>query len=309
MITPGVYLPRRAVTRRVETYIPHRGGPTWQRVATAVRDLVLRADPLVPYSAAELMSVVGRLAMFCDGHGIADAQAWLEPTTIDWFLDVGCASLSTHTRSTYRARLRRLVEAVRGVDGAKPIPLSASPTDRPYTAHDQAGLWSWANGQPTEALRTGCRLLLALGLGCGLSTDEVIDLRAGEVRIAGNGAVVVEIAGRRSRLVICQARWEQVLSEHAQAAGSRFLFRPNAVRAKNVVSNFLARAHRGLATPPVKISRLRDTWMVEHLAAGTPLSVLVAAAGLDGLSSLDRLLPYLPAVGAERAERLLRDRA
>jgi hypothetical protein len=307
MIASGVYLPRRAVGRRVETFVPHDAGPAWTRVAPAVRALVLQADPLVPYDAAELLSVLARLAMFCDGHGVTDTRAWLTPTTIDWFLDLGCTGLSSHTRSTYRARLRRLSEAIRGTDEAKPIPLSASESGWPYTPGEQAGLWSWARAQPTDTLRTGCALLLALGLGCGLSADEVIDLRAGSVRVIGNGAVVVEVTGRRARLVVCRQRWEQVLTEHVQAAGSGFLFRPNAVRAKNLVSNFLARAHRGPTTPPVKLGRLRNTWIVEHLAAGTPLPVLVAAAGLDGLSSLDRLLPHLPVVGAERAERHLRD--
>ena len=295
------------MSRRIETYVPQNAGPAWHRVAPNVQQLVLKADPLVPYSAAELMSVLARLAMFCDGQGLNDAETWLEPATIEWFLDVGCAGLSTHTRSTYRARLRRLVDAIRGTDGAKPIPLSASDAARPYTASQQAALWAWATGQPTGALRTGCRLLLALGLGCGLSADEVIDLHTGSVRLAGNGAVVVEIAGRRRRLVVCRSRWERVLAEDVQTAGGGYLFRPNSVRAKNLVSNFLGRAHRSPSSPAVKLARLRDTWIVEHLAAGTPLPVLVAAAGLDGLSSLDRLLPHLPTVGAERAERHLRD--
>lgn len=295
--------------RRIATYVPRDAPPAWSRVANDVRSLVSRAGTNLSYDAAELMSVLARLAIFCDGHGVINSAVWLEPATVDWFLDLGCAGLSAHTRSTYRARLRRLAEAIHGIDGAKPIVLSASDTSRPYTTGDQAHLWSWATGQPTDALRVGCRLLLALGLGCGLSADEIIDLRVGHVRVAGNGAVVVEISGRRARLIVCQGRWEQVLAGHATAADSGYLFRPNAVRAKNLVSNFLARTHRSPTAPPVKISRLRDTWIIEHLAAGTPLPVLVTAAGLDGLSSLDRLLPHLPVVGAERAERHLRDLA
>ncbi|PFG48262.1 hypothetical protein ATK36_3341 [Amycolatopsis sulphurea] len=297
------------MARRVDTFVPRDAGPAWSRVAPAVRALVVQADPMVPYDAAELMSVLARLAVFCDGHGITGSAGWLEPATVDWFLDVGCAHLSSHTRSTYRARLRRLAEAVRGVDGAKPIVLSASDASRPYTVGEQAALWSWATGQPTEALRCGCRVLLALGLGCGLSADEVIAVRAGSIRVAGNGAVLVETTGRRARLVVCRRRWETGLAGHADAAGSGFVFRPNAVRAKNLVSNFLARAHRGATVPPVKVARLRDTWIVEHLASGTPLPVLAAAAGLDGLSSLDRLLPHLPGISAQRAERHLRELA
>ncbi|RKT51873.1 hypothetical protein [Saccharothrix australiensis] len=289
--------------RRIATYVPRNAPPAWDRVAGEVRALVSRAGPGLPYDAAELMSVTARLAMFCDGHGITDPTSWLEPTTVDWFLDLGCVGLSRHTRSTYRARLRRLSEAVCGVDGGKPVPLSASDTSRPYTAGELAALWSWARGQPTAALRDGCQQLLVLGLGCGLSADEVIDLHAGCVREVGNGAVVVEITGRRSRTVICRDRWETVLADQSRRSHPGFLFRPHAVRAKNLVSNFLARTHRGPTTPQVRVSRLRDTWLAEHLAAGTPLTVLVAIAGLDGLSSLDRLLPHLPAVDARRAER------
>ncbi|MCE7005053.1 hypothetical protein LWC34_19795 [Kibdelosporangium philippinense] len=293
--------------RRIATYVPRDAPPAWDRVAAGVRSLVSQASPGVPYETAELMSVLARLAMFCDGHGITSAAEWLEPTTIDWFLDLGCTAVSSHTRATYRAKLRRLTEAIHGVDGAKPIALSATDTSRPYTTRELAGLWSWARGQPTSALRAGCTQLLALSLGCGLAADEVIALRAGCVRTVSNGVVVVEVIGRRARLVVCRQRWEAVLAELASAAGSGFFFRPNAIRAKNLVSNFLARAHRGPTTPPVKLSRLRDTWIVEHLTAGTPLPVLVAAAGLDGLSSLDRLLPHLPSVGADRAEKHLRD--
>ena len=89
------------MSRRIETYVPHNASPAWDRVAPDVRRLVLKADALVPYSAAELMSVLARLGMFCDRNGITTAEDWLEPTTIEWFLDVGCAGLSTHTRSTY----------------------------------------------------------------------------------------------------------------------------------------------------------------------------------------------------------------
>ncbi|MFD9891551.1 hypothetical protein ACFWY9_19620 [Amycolatopsis sp. NPDC059027] len=295
--------------RRIATFVPRDTPPAWDRVCDRVRALVSQAGPGLPYDAAELMSVVARLAMFCDGHGIIDARTWLDASTIDWFLDLGCSGLSSHTRATYRARLRRLSDAVHGVDGAIPIPLSASDTARPYTSGEQASLWSWARSQPTDGLRTACILLLTLGLGCGLSTEEVIALRAGQVRVVGNGAVVIEILGRRARLVVCCQRWEQALAGQLADVESEFLFRPKTVRAKNLVSNLLGRAHRSPTTPPVKVARMRDTWLAEHLAAGTPLPVLVAAAGLDGLSSLDRLLPHLPQVGAQRAERHLRERA
>lgn len=304
MINSGVYLPRVVVEQRIASYMPRDAPPAWSHVGDEVRALVAKADPLVPYDAAELLSVLSRLALFCHGQG-QPSRAWLEPSTIDWFLDVGCRHLSSGTRATYRSRLRRLREAIHGGE-APPIPLSASTAHQPYTAGEQAALWSFASNQPTDRLRRGARTLLALGLGVGLPSEEIIPLLAGQVRVISNGAVVVEVHGRRPRLVVCRHRWEPVLAELADTAGSEHLFLPGAVRGKNLITNFLGRAHRSPATPEIKISRLRDTWLVEHLTVGTPLTVIVAAAGLDGLGALDRLLPYLPVSSPEAAERQLR---
>jgi len=46
--------------------------------------------------------------------------------------------------------------------------------------------------------------------------------------------------------------------------------------------------------PPSKfnIERLRVTWLTRHVEAGTPLTVLMAAAGLATAGSLERCLAY-----------------
>ncbi|MFF2407594.1 hypothetical protein [Streptomyces sp. NPDC058092] len=51
----------------------------------------------------------------------------------------------------------------------------------------------------------------------------------------------------------------------------------------------------------------RATWLVERMNIPIPLPVLLAAAGLDSLHALSRLLPYLKGTGAEQAYTILRE--
>lgn len=170
---------------------------------------------------------------------------------------------------------------------------------------------SWATGQPTAELRHGCRTLLALGLGCGLDSPEIVPLRSHDIRTASTGASAVAVRGRRERLVVCRRPWEAVLTQAAEQAtttgGASWLFRPHAhARAKNTVTNFLARTVKDPTCPPMVQGRARVTWLVGLVDEDLPLSVILAASGVETLHSLSRLLPYLQPVPAPRAADLLR---
>lgn len=81
--------------------------------------------------------------------------------------------------------------------------MSASDAVRPYTKAEQQALWYWAHNQPTDLREAVCKVLLRLGLGCGLESTEICQVRAHDVHVAGNGAVVVHVRGPRERLVQC----------------------------------------------------------------------------------------------------------
>lgn len=67
----------------IESVQPFHGGDQAHTAPLAVLQwLVAKADPLVPYQASELLSVLARLALFCHGQG-QPSRAWLEPATID----------------------------------------------------------------------------------------------------------------------------------------------------------------------------------------------------------------------------------
>jgi hypothetical protein len=257
----------------------------------------------------------------------------LSRESIERFITVGCSGVGRATRANYRSKLLRLRECLLGGDcrTGTPDKLAGAPASRPYTGAEQAALWAWANGQPTADLRHGLKTLLALGLGCGLESREIIPLRATDVRtgptapgsfngganadapVGAADQVMVAVRGRRARLVVCRHAWERVLgdqAEHALRIGGEpggYLFRANAaVRGGNIVTNFLARAHAAPGVPPLKTARLRATWLVGLIEAGVPLTVIVSAAGLDTLHSLTRLLPFVHAADPGQAASLVR---
>lgn len=272
--------------------------------------------PDLPYQARELLSALTQLALFCDGEGMPiNAEVWLSREVIERFIAVGCPQLGEGSRGNYRSRLLRLREVMIGGDCStgKPATCSGSSASRPYNKTDLADLWGWAGGQPTEELRWGCRTLMALGAGVGLDSPEIIPLLTHNVRRPSTqgGPVVVATRGNRERLIVCRRPWEGVLAAAADRLDvpgcASYLFRPTCFsRGTNIVTNFLSRTRRSQGVPRLVMCRLRSTWLVDLFDARLPITVIVAAAGVDTLHGLSRILPFLSGVPVEEAASLLR---
>jgi hypothetical protein len=310
--SPGVLHWRWMVSQHIDSYIPRGGGPAWWRVAGEVRRIVQLAEPATCYTATELLGPLARLAMFADAEGrTPDAATWLSPEMIERFIAVGCPKASQATCANYRARLRRLRTALLGPDVATGAPprLSGAVVSTPYTQAELGMLWSWAYSRPTQAQRHGCKTLLALGRGCGLDSAEAQLVRRQDVQLTGNnGPVQVAVSGPRARGVVCRRSWEPVLRELVAGGGEGWLFRPGARRTKNAVTNFLDRTAPDHGVPRLVMARLRASWLVELLETEVPISVVVAAAGVDSLHALSRLMPHVTPADPVHAVEALRGR-
>lgn len=297
--------------RRIARYRPTYAPPAWERVKDEVRATITRAAPLTTHRARDLLTALTRIAVFADQQGHpADARRWLDPAMIEHFIAVGCPEVKEAARANYRACLTAIRLAVHGPDlpGGKPVALSGSDPSAPYSRAEKAGLWAWAGGQPTQELRRGLRLLLALGLGCGLDTTEVIPLRGPDVRALDDGAQVLSVRGSRARLIICSRPYERTLAEASEHVQTGSLFRPGCrTRGPNTVTDLVYRATRDPRVPRLVMGRCRATWLVERMNVPIPLTVLLAAAGLDSLHALSRLVPHLKTVGAAQAATTLRE--
>lgn len=271
----------------------------WGRVERLVRGWVEEVGPPTVRRAKTLMNAGAQLALWADARGQPlDAQTLLHPTTIDRFFAEGCAHLTPGTRTNYRSMLRLLGREVIGPTLFPPPTLVVPrPNPRlPYTAAEVNGLVAWAAGLATEAMRSGMTILLALGLGAGLTAEEIRRLVGTDVTV-DDGGVLVSVIGDRARQVPVLRRWERAVAA-AAAAGTSPVFNSGRDRIrKHDTSNFVERCSDGHMT--VSLQRLRTTWIVGQVQAGTPLVALAAAAGVN-LAQLARYLPLVPV--AEPAE-------
>lgn len=100
--------------------------------------------------------------------------------------------------------------------------------------------------------------------------------------------------------------WEELLAEALDGTASdelAFCSGRTGVH-RNFVTNFVAKTS-GVGLKP-QLQRLRATWIVHHLAAGTPAVPFMQAAGVQSLEALTRYLRFVPDVDLAEARRKLR---
>jgi hypothetical protein len=299
----------------IERYRPRLPAPVWERIGPDCRRAVAQAKPSTPKEARDWLGALAYAAAHAYGCGQpTKAEHLLAPEAIEWYIATGAQHLPDASRGNRRGRLNKLRRALLGPDliTGDPAAYSGSDPSRPYSRTEQSALYAAARAQPTDELRYGNLLLLALGLGCGLDSPEIIPLRTHNVRTAANGAVAVAIRGSRARLVLCRNAWAPVLAEAAAWASrseqARYLFRPHShARGTNTVTNFLARTKKSPGTPALVVGRARATWLVDAIEARMHLPTLMAAAGLTTLRSVDRVLPYVRNLTPEQAAAALKE--
>lgn len=210
---------------------------------------------------------------------------------IERFVTAASETYAKGVLGNVRTRLFRLAERIADPkDRRRPIkPLPAADPATPYSEAEEASLRSWAWTQSGERSISAMNLL-ALGLGAGLSTSEITNLRIADVTQAEH--TTLAIGGSRPRLVTMLDAWADEL-QGLDGEPSRFVFRhARKSTGKNVVSHFVSRA-AGKVTPQPQ--RLRATWIVRHLELGTNVVALMAAAGVDSLEAFTRYVQFVSA--------------
>ena len=275
-------------------YAPQIPAEQWAAIGPFVHDVVLRTAPATPYSEKQLYPAATRLALYAWGTaGLPlEDDVVFDPSVINRYTQAEAAHRSRAGVSTIRARLRRMSEVLLGDDAKGRFhALGKADASRPYSVDEQASLRSWASSQRAPSRRSSAEALLALGLGAGLTGQEIIALRLESICVDDTG-VVIRVAGGEPRDVPLLSHWEEYLDGRLREAGrTGWAFRDGQRGGNvNLITDFASRAPR----PSVQLQarRMRATWLVEHLGRGTPLGSLMLAAGLQSAEALDRFLPY-----------------
>ncbi|TFB91463.1 site-specific integrase [Cryobacterium sp. HLT2-28] len=291
-------------------YEPNLNLAVWNEVKRFVLDSVADAADGTPYTEAELKVAASRIAAWTwQTAGLPlERGVVFRRDVVARFIAVGCSTLKPASRGNLRSQLLRMSEVL--LD-PREVPrrlaaLESSEPAAPYSGAELISLRSWASTQSTPARRANAWVLLATGAGAGLAASEIGELRVGDIRVDGNGVLLV-VTGERPRVVPVLREWEQVLADRTRTLGpDRFAFRENhAANYPNLIANFIDRSQVVGVKP--KSQRLRATWIVRHLDAATPVVPLMQAAGIESLEAMTRYVRFVREVDDGEARTRLRE--
>ena len=290
-------------------YEPRVLTPAWFEARPFIVSVLTRVDGKTPYSSTELGFALTRLTEWALTRVFIDLEEDLlfRRDVLDRFISFGCSDLAAGVRGNMRSQLLRVAELLLEPDLAqvRMTALSRSNPSAPYSYREIVKMFSWAAAQRTPGRNADAHALIHLGLGAGLSASEIGNCVAGDVRTSAPG-VAISVRGERARVVPVVEEWESGIAERAAELGPDvFLFRPNHVaHYPNLVSNFVSKGHTSEHAPQTQ--RLRATWIVRHLNAGTPMAPLMRAAGVESLEAMTRFMQFVDEPDPDEAFQSLR---
>ena len=264
-----------------------------------------------PRRQAMTATAVRGLSRFADSRGIpAGGEFLLDYDVIEAFCVTGLAGRACSTRGTYRSALYRLAEAAHGPPGQRATPFPGARAPAPYSPAERAELAAVAAAQRDPGNRSSALALVVFGIGAGLRPGELVALRGSGITRHGR-QVVVHVSGPAARLVPVTPDYAGRARGLARRAGSDFVFRPGP--ADRSYKNFVSSFTRGLAADPaapgLSMRRARSAFICRHLAAGTPVPVLLAVTGIAEAGSLARYARHVRGIGSSKGALRARWRA
>lgn len=277
------------------TYTPAIPADAWEETRRFVTAAVAACSGKTAYPDRDLLQATTRLAAWT----LAQADIPLtrrvvfEPATIERFIAGGLPHYAPASRGNRRSMLLRMSEVLLGdmARRTKLAPLPASSASVPYTPDEVRELRTWVR-LASGARRNNAMVLVALGLGAGLSAGEVVGVARKDIVREGR-SVLVHVGGARPRTVAVDEAWAVDLLKAVQdAKPTDWVFCHGRVSAgKNLVTNFVAKTEtRGLAP---NSQRMRATWIVGHLNSGAGVVPLMRQAGVTSLEAITRYVQFV----------------
>jgi hypothetical protein len=294
---------------RIASYHPRGLHP---RECEAIRPFVTECAGRLPIagwsSTTRTLRALSHLVAWAVSEGMAlDPESIFDPDTVERFVTQGL--ISETSRATYRSVLRRIGPLLTRKAPWEPRPatLARRQVAQPYTRVEIETLSRAAGHQSTPSKVRAARALLALGAGAGLDGRWVARVKAEDITVDGSG-VLICVSDPAARAVPVLALWEPEVVELASNARGEYL-----VGGHSTSRNRASALAAGLEIPPgqprLSAARLRSTWLLWHLEAGTRLPELAAAAGLQGVTVLSDLLHAVSTIGEDDTRSMLRGAA
>ena len=176
----------------------------------------------------------------------------------------------------------------------------------PYKPMEIVRLRSQGLTRSTAHQRHNWKALVALGVGCGTTSTEAAQVTVSDI-VLHSGHVEVHVPGRRPRVVICSADWEDDL----RAAVVGMVATDYLVLTTNrptIGSAWVVGEIRRMSAwdTGFAMERLRSTFIVNHLEAGTSPVHLLRMLGVHKWSTIERLVGFANIPSVEDSAALLR---
>lgn len=282
------------------SYHPMLAASTWAKVEPFVVDVVAtRCTAMSRRQIGEYQRVLAYFGDWVVQTGMVMLAESLTPDVIDVYRKDRAHEVVPVMAERERKMLRTLAGIIPSVE-RRPISTVSEP-ERPYSDVELAKFQTWATFQRTKHQRTGCMAVFALGVGCGLTSSETLAVRGADLLMLDGGpAVRVQ---RDGRVVPVVDRWQDCFEQVIKSASTGLVVAPNARHRTGALQSLL-RYSVGEAKPTP--ARLRVTWLVKHLEAGTPVPALLQASGMTSIDSLRRTLSYVRPMSVEDSLAALR---
>ncbi|SDT03775.1 hypothetical protein SAMN04489809_3344 [Microbacterium paraoxydans] len=293
-------LPHASTATSPTTYNPMLASATWSRIQPFVDKVT--AERCAGMSRRQIHEHQRTLAYFGDWvvqTGMVQLDEALADDVIDVYTEDRAREIVRVMAERERKMLRRLAGIAPSVE--KRAVSTASEPERPYSEDELATFHHWASYQRTEHQRVACMAIFSLSVGCGLTSGEILAVRGSDL-LDLRGVLAVRVA-RDGRVVPVVNRWRGCFEKVLANATDALLVAPNATDRKGAMRHVL-QASTGNVKPTA--ARLRMTWLVAHLEAGTPLAALLPASGMTSTDSLRRAMSYVRPMTVDASYEALR---
>lgn len=317
---PDAHEAFQMAVRRIRTYKGHK--PVFdQPTRLLVQGIVIDALNAAPQPVTQgwvntSLAAVGALTRWAYLNAEPLERGHLLSThTRNRFLNLGMKAAEDTTRRNYGCRLDLIATALSSV----PLPpataglLTKSEPVDPHSASEVATLWAWAQGLRPERRRRRVTAVLVLSLGCGLRSSELVLTRPEDVLRDADGTHVTVIGAHGTRLVTCDAVWEDRLQDLVSATSAGHLltspWRTTPATGPGLLNTVRDAQRKDPAVVRFSPRSLRNTWLVARLAYGTPIPTLLEAAGVESIEALKAFLPFVATPCPADRTQALRGRA
>jgi integrase len=282
-----------------------------------VRDALHAApQPVTRIWVRGALSIVSRVADWCveTGQSLTREHVFHPETQHRWLHAGPGADLTDGAVRTYRSRLsiigialttppEHLVPRVSGL---------SSPSAPSHTSDEETALWAWSRGLRPLTRRQRVQGTLALCLGTGARRLDLAETRPHDI-VRDDAGVHVTFhpttrSGDQPRTVTCTQAWEDRLWHIAQTTRpDHLIIAPWRTEMTDLASYDKTLRDAALQAPSaLNPHRLRHTWLIRHLFAGTPLPILMPAAAISSLKHLADILKTIPEPTADEFRAALR---